>query len=261
VDRDEVDEVLAVRGAESDRIAQSLLAMDDHPGHPLLDAAEREAVAALWAQFEAYRRVLDEAREIRARNSGRPTPADLVEVTALLTGQSVELAVRSVPLARRGLTGPAVIADRVALDDLVTRMRAGYAHVVDVLARVVARHTAAATDRRELAESQAEAHRLRALVEVKIAVVSLPAVPDTLPECRALVANLTGLLDRRTELRGRLEAYRAKATRLGHAENPALSALHRAAHDVLFTAPCDLPEATRAVGRYQQAVLDLAEAR
>jgi hypothetical protein len=261
VDRDEVDEVLAVRGAESDRIAQSLLAMDDHPGHPLLDGAEREAVAALWAQFEAYRRVLDEVRDIRARNSGRPAPADLSEVTALLTGQSVELDSHSVPLTRRGLTGPAVIADRVALDDLVTRMRTGYAHVVDALAQAVARHTAAESDRRELAESQAEAHRLRALVEAKIAVGSLPAVPDTLPECRALVANLAGLLDRRTELRGRLEAYRAKATRLGHAESATLSALHRAAHDVLFTAPCDLPEATRAVGRYQQAVLDLAEAR
>jgi hypothetical protein len=256
-----VDEVLAVRGAESDRIAQSLLAMDDHPGHPLLDGAEREAVAALWAQFEAYRRVLDEAREIRARNPARPTPADLAEVTALLTGQSVELDSRSVPLTRRGLTGPAVIADRVALDDLVARMRTGYAHVVDALALAVARHAAAESDRRELTESQAEAHRLRALVEVRIAVGSLPAVPDTLPECRALVVNLAGLLDRRTELRGRLEAYRAKAARLGHAESATLSALHRAAYDVLFTAPCDLLEATRAVGRYQRAVLDLVEAR
>lgn len=261
MDREEVDEVLAVRGAEGGRIAQSLLAMDDHPGHPLLDDAEREAVVALWAQFEAYRRVLDEAREVRARNAGRPTSADLAEVTELLTGASVELDGHAVPPARRGLTGPAVIADRIALDDLVTRMRAGYAHVVDALARAVARHTAAEADRRELVESQAEAHRLRALVEEKIAVGSLPAVPGALPECRALVANLAGLLDRRTELRGRLEAYRAKATRLGHAEDSALSALHRAAHDVLFTAPCDLVEATRAVGRYQQAVLHLAEAR
>ena len=191
----------------------------------------------------------------------RPTPADLAEVTELLTGRAVELDSRSVPLARRGLTGPAVISDRVALDELVTRMRAGYAAVVDTLARAEARHASTEADRRDLLDARAEAHRLRALVRDKIAVAVLPAVPDTLAECRALVANLAGLLDRRTELRGRLEAYRAKATKLGHAEHAGLSALHRAAHDVLFTAPCDLPEATRAVGRYQRAVLDLAEAR
>ena len=260
MDRDEVDEELARRAAESDRIAQSLLAMDDHPGHQLLDAADREAVVALWARFEAYRRLLEDAREVRARRD-RPTAADLAEVTELLTGPVVELDSHSVPLSRRGLTGPGVIAERVALDELVTRMRAGYAHVVEVLADAVARHAATEAYRRDLAEAQAEAHRLRALVAEKIAVGDLPAVPDALAECRALVANLAGLLDRRTELRGRLEAYRAKATRLGHAEHPTLSALHRAAHDVLFTAPCDLPEATRAVGRYQQAVLDLAEAR
>ena len=260
MDRDEVDRVLAVRGAESDRIAQSLLAMDDHPGHALLVPAEREAVAALWAQFEAYRRLLQQARDVRDR-AERPTPADLAELTELLTGRAVELDSHSVPLSRRGLTGPAVIADRVALDELVTRMRAGYASVVDTLARAEARYTASEADRRDLHEARTEAHRLRALVAEKIAVGALPAVPDTLAECRALVANLTGLLERRTELRGRLEAYRAKATKLGHAEHAGLSVLHRAAHDVLFTAPCDLPEATRAVGRYQQAVLDLAEAR
>ena len=49
MDREEVDEVLAVRGAESDRIAQSLLAMDDDPGHALLDDAEREAT---WPKLE-----------------------------------------------------------------------------------------------------------------------------------------------------------------------------------------------------------------
>ncbi|WNV86522.1 hypothetical protein [Umezawaea sp. Da 62-37] len=258
MDRDEVDGALARLGAESDRIAQSLLAMDDHPGHPLLGAADREAVAALWSWFDAYRRVLERARELR---SGRPTAADLAAAAELLTGPSVELDVHPVPLARRGLTGPASVAERVGIDELVDRMRVGYAHVVDALTAAVARQAAAEVEARELAPLRAEAHRLRELVGMKIAVAAVPPVPDTAAGCRELVAVLTGLLDRRAELRGRLEAYRAKATRLGHAEDPALSALHRDAHDVLFTAPCDLPEATRAVGRYQRAVLDLVEAR
>lgn len=64
----------------------------------------------------------------------------------------------------------------------------------------------------------------------------------------------TGLLDRRLELRGRLDAYRAKAARLGQAENLELAGLHTQAYDLLYTSPTDLAAATRAVNRYQQAV-------
>jgi hypothetical protein len=70
------------------------------------------------------------------------------------------------------------------------------------------------------------------------------------------VRAITGLLDRRAELRGRLEAYQVKAARLGHAEDAELSGLHDEAHEILFTAPCDLPAATRALNRYRQAIQD-----
>jgi hypothetical protein len=69
-----------------------------------------------------------------------------------------------------------------------------------------------------------------------------------------------GLLDRRTELRGRLAAYRAKAARLGFAEHLELSDRHRKAQDLLYTSPCDLPAATRAVLGYQQSLAEVAEA-
>ncbi len=141
MDRDEVDGALARLGAEADRMAQSLLAMDDHPGHPLLDAADREAVAALWAAFAAHRQVLDRARGLRA---GRPGAADLTALTGLLTGPSVEL---------DGESGP---AERVTPDELVERMRAGYARVVDALAAAVARHAAAEALARELVGLRAE---------------------------------------------------------------------------------------------------------
>ena len=67
----------------------------------------------------------------------------------------------------------------------------------------------------------------------------------------AAAGRLGGLLDRRAELRGRLDAYRAKAGQLGHAEDAALAGLYRAARELLWTAPCDLAVATRAVGSYQ----------
>ncbi|WP_243773227.1 hypothetical protein [Actinomadura barringtoniae] len=64
----------------------------------------------------------------------------------------------------------------------------------------------------------------------------------------------TGLLDRRGELRGRLEAYRAKAGRLGFAEDELLTRLHGEARELLWTAPCDLRRATAAVAEYQRAL-------
>jgi len=66
-----------------------------------------------------------------------------------------------------------------------------------------------------------------------------------------------GLLARRDELRGRLEAYRAKAAGLGYAEHDGLTVAHSRARDLLYTAPCDLRAATRAVFAYQQALAAL----
>lgn len=63
-----------------------------------------------------------------------------------------------------------------------------------------------------------------------------------------------GLLRRRTELRGRLSAYRAKAARLGLLEDGHAATLHEAAETLLYTSPCDLPAATVAVVAYQRAL-------
>ena len=63
------------------------------------------------------------------------------------------------------------------------------------------------------------------------------------------------LLDRREELRGLLGAYKAKAARLGAAENAELTARYDQAHELLWTAPCDLTAAAAAVAGYQQAIL------
>ena len=66
------------------------------------------------------------------------------------------------------------------------------------------------------------------------------------------------LLDRHRELRGLLDAYRAKGARHGAAENIELAALYRRARDLLRAAPCDLPAASDEVRLYQRAVLGLS---
>jgi len=68
-------------------------------------------------------------------------------------------------------------------------------------------------------------------------------------------------LGRRDELRGLLDAYQAKAARLGAAEDMELTARYQQARDLLWTAPCDLTAASAAVTGYQRAILALSGRR
>jgi len=76
--------------------------------------------------------------------------------------------------------------------------------------------------------------------------------------CRDAERQATELMDRRDELRGLLDAYQARAAKLGGAEDSELDKRYDRAHDLLWTAPCDLPAAAAAVTGYQQAVLALS---
>lgn len=85
------------------------------------------------------------------------------------------------------------------------------------------------------------------------------ATATALDQAREVTGLITGLLDRRDELRGRLDAYKAKAGRLGLAEDTALTELHQRAQDLLWTSPCDLRRATVALADYQRAIASHAE--
>jgi hypothetical protein len=147
-----------------------------------------------------------------------------------------------------------------------------------------------------VALAEAEVGRSYTVCLEKIADPHLPAAPDEAPRLRTHLAQLDqifrerrwqrlrdecaaierttgsaaeraahlreaadGLLRRRAELRGRLDAYRAKAGRLGLVEHAELATRHRMARDLLYTSPCDLPAATRAVVAYQRYLNDLTE--
>jgi len=69
------------------------------------------------------------------------------------------------------------------------------------------------------------------------------------------------LLDKRAELRGLLDAYQAKSVRLGAAEDTELGKAYAQAHDLLWTAPCDLATAAAAVTHYQEAIRALTGGR
>ncbi|APU14392.1 MULTISPECIES: hypothetical protein [Actinoalloteichus] len=170
------------------------------------------------------------------------------------------------------------IGDRV---ETVARMR-------DSAPQVLAELHAGVAD---VTSAEAEADRVRTEVLAKIIDPALPPPVSAGPELRAALERLTilqqvghpvdaaesaaelrvrnaeaaaeaatalrrasELLLRRRELRGRLDAYQARAGRLGLVEEPELLELHRQAYELLWRAPCDLAAATRAVTRYQRGL-------
>ncbi|MEU5768728.1 hypothetical protein [Streptomyces asoensis] len=102
---------------------------------------------------------------------------------------------------------------------------------------------------------QAQWHRLSPLLE------SLEQkAEDELLRARESLTAVTQPLAVRAELRGRLDAYRAKVARHGLAEDPFLIERYDAARRMLWSAPCDLRVAEQAVLRYQQAAAELLTA-
>jgi len=186
---------------------------------------------------------------------------------------------------------------RARMDDLAARVSATRDRVAALIAvrdRYPARVAELRALIDELASAEQRLPEVYARVQARIAQTGLPPVPAAAGVLRTRlalldrlhqearwgrlvddVANLEraatrarervdelrgaaeGLLARRDELRGRLEAYRAKAAGVGYAEDEHLAARYAAARDLLYTAPCDLRAATRAVFGYQQALAAL----
>ncbi|MFI9813449.1 hypothetical protein [Saccharothrix variisporea] len=250
-------------------------------------AAERVTVAELVARMKAhYAEVTALFEEVHRAWSQRLAVLDPVERRlAGLPGSRVEELRREVAAARaRAVSDP--LEDDPGVADLARRvaevadLHEGFARRVEAVARRLAEaeelRAEALAVRREVVATivgdhpgvpevsgprgALEALRVRfpEVREAEVAGVE-SAAQAVVARVRAVLEHLSGSLARRSELRGRLDAYRAKAGARGHAEDPELSALHRAAREVLTAVPCDLRAGTVAVGRYQRAVLDRTE--
>ncbi|WP_461110322.1 hypothetical protein [Streptomyces calidiresistens] len=108
--------------------------------------------------------------------------------------------------------------------------------------------TAAAEYRRD-----AQWHRLSPLLD------SLEERAEReLERARESLTAVTAPLAIRAELRGRLDAYRARAERSGANADPELARHYDTARRMLWSAPCDLRAAERAVTRYRLAATERA---
>jgi hypothetical protein len=212
-----------------------------------LEAALHDAQAGLQAARGAVN-----ADPLRLYSGGRvdTSAADVLrEQAAGLTARIAELdRVRS--QARRRIDGltAAVAAARAARADAVTAWR-----------RAAERIAALPPLPLDIAElpldslaALAAAGRWPALAaELDRCDIALASAVRQTEDCARSAA--TGLASR-DELRGLLGAYKAKAARLGLAEDADLMVSYDQARDLLWTAPCDLTVAAAAVAGYQRAI-------
>ncbi|GAB1641082.1 hypothetical protein [Krasilnikovia sp. MM14-A1259] len=253
-----------------------------------MEAAFATVVDVATRAGEVWQRLLPRAAELAAALdrvralAGAAGGATLAEADRRLGEVTAALATDPLGCDESGLTAVRALIDRADAE------RTSAAELREALARRLAdAHTLAG----ELAEAGRAAQAAADAVAGRFTGVSDPEPgPDLGPDLAAIDALATaghwsllsprladwtrharhrldtvrdaagrnsGLLAARNELRGRFDAYQAKAARRGAAEDATLTPLAEAARAALWTAPCDLDAARAAVNAYQDAVTAL----
>jgi hypothetical protein len=245
-------------------------------------------VAAIWegtspklAALESESSTLEE----QASQAGVRPPNDLAVARRLLAelrtrcaGDPLSVDPRTDPTAqitagvgRARAAVQEVIASRQHLSEETTATIAEIDEAISALSRARAKEEESAqkisgsTALAEIEPAAAELGRLRdellavqSETNVDLAVRALAALRGrsaaALDRARSLAAAGGASLAERNELRGRLDAYRAKALAIGRAEDAELDSLYRQAIDALFSAPCDLRHSESLVLAYQRAL-------
>ncbi|WP_062981947.1 hypothetical protein [Nocardia anaemiae] len=138
----EIDAELTTRTIEFDAITATLLELDKHQGHTLLQRYPpsgvteqrwlpvRAALALMWEDYSRLQIILDSARKVRGTRT-RLDDGERAELTRLLRGRPYEAARTPIPMAQRSLTGPAEEVLFVGLADTVDRMRATFPEIAE----------------------------------------------------------------------------------------------------------------------------------
>jgi len=194
--REQAAAAVAEATAERDSIQANLLDLDGSFGKRMLagatltgesklrwDAAAA-GLATLWEIFNAYAAVVDQAAELMA-GARRPSDRELAQLTAWLTGASVELN-RQQPLGRRGLTETG--KSDLTLAAAVQEMKRAFASVADVVA-------AAESVWNETAEGLGEIGTQLTAAKEQLGDLSDDEVTDALAAAEAELGQLRGLLN------------------------------------------------------------------
>ncbi len=222
----------------------------------LNDVAVTEALAAAGAELGRLREVLN-ADPLALWQHGRIDTGRLERLrtqAAAAVARAGELArVRADARRRIAAARAAIAAVAAARQDAVTARERAAARIA-VLPPPPAETGGLGVRVATLDTLQATGRWTRLAAELDAIETEAAAAAE---RYRAAERAATALLGRREELRGLLDAYQAKAGRLGGAEDADLTARYQLARDLLWTAPCDLAAASAAVRDYQQVILAL----
>jgi hypothetical protein len=243
-------------------------------------------IAAIWEQTATKLGALESdagAIEQEAAQGGLRAPNDIAVAKRLL--DEVRKRCSGDPLSLESVADPTteVAAGlqraRAEVEASIEARRTFSQEAAAALSRVQAALAELHSARRREAESAAKVSGSTSLAGIDRAAASLQqlldeiqalqaggAPVDPVRELTALRARLGPALDaarglaagggaslaQRNELRGRLDAYHAKALALGRAEDSGLDGIYRQARDALFTAPCDLQHCESLVLAYQR---------
>jgi hypothetical protein len=285
-----LEELRRERGRGRTELAEALGAVPADPVARIVDAVDQardvlNAVAAAWDPLVP--RLTTASATLRA--CGELLEGHGIAPGPRLAGARAELARVTDATARDPLgASPAAVDDAEAS---VAAVRAEAERLRDLCARADARLEEAAALLDAARRADADARAAHALARAKIAGAELPAPPAPPPGLDARLERAAGLVRAgawreadealeawtaearrardeaqvvaaanrapialRDELRGRLDAYRAKSRGLRRLEDPALTSLHERAHRALHTAPTDLAGAEALVRRYQESL-------
>ncbi len=175
----------------------------------------------------------------RASTSLRATLAARREIQGDLAAAGASLEECAGALERARVTGTEAAA-KIVLPETEPSALGRLGTVIDEL-----QHELAAASRLANASPADAARVVRALA---------PRVAGLRDQIDELETSELAALATREELRGRLDAYRAKAQALGRGEDLELDRLYVDARDILYSAPCDLVEAEARVTAYQRSI-------
>jgi hypothetical protein len=224
----------------------------------VLDRAEAQAGALgeVWPEFAPLRGNLDALGELIAEDplAVDPRAVDDISASAAAIAGEIERA----DLLRRQFLDR-IAACRAELDGLAAAGRSGSEAQREAAAKIVAAQPL---------DPVAHAAELRAYLDRVIELANSAhwraaereldawqaAFADARVHAEQAEAYARTALAYRDELRGRLEAYGAKAAGFGLVEDAQLARMYDAAQHALYTAPTDLERAEALVRKYQDAV-------
>lgn len=137
---EEVDRLLATMSSQSSVVTTNLLELEDLPTYKILTDAKSPpkltgttkdlvepamaGVRQLWQFFAMFTDLLRKAQDLRG--TGRLKESRAVELEQLLTGPSIKLPAKQIPLAQRGLLTAAETDDAITPADLLRAMSGAF---------------------------------------------------------------------------------------------------------------------------------------